>query len=130
VDELAAGTSHTCASSRRTMWCWGSDQRAQLGPDAAGTDAERLGGSTRPIEAPGLAGATAVVAGSEHTCATSSEGEVRCWGDGRRGQIDPDDHRIHRRPSVVGRAEAIAAGGDRTCWARGAEVRCVGSVIG
>jgi hypothetical protein len=70
----------------------------------------------------------AIAAGSRHTCALRNDGRVQCWGDNRLGQLGlgdtedrgdgPGEMGAHL-PSVdlgSGRfAQAIVAGGDRTC---------------
>lgn len=86
VDAVAAGGSHTCAIlSDGTVRCWGSNTLEQLG------NASLLAGSFSrvPIEATGVASATNIEAGTNHTCVrvTSPGTRVRCWGDNIAGQL-------------------------------------------
>jgi len=80
VAGIAAGQSHTCAMTRAgNVWCWGLNEKAQLG-NGAGTQ------STLPVEVldPGgkalLSGAVAISASLDHTCVVTSVGASVCWG--------------------------------------------------
>jgi K319-like protein/Regulator of Chromosome Condensation (RCC1) repeat protein/regulator of chromosome condensation (RCC1) repeat-containing protein len=80
---LAAGDSHVCAIiSGGTIQCWGSDSAGQLGNGMLGGD-----DSAVPVDVSGLSGATAVAAGSAHTCALLGDGTVHCWGENVSGQL-------------------------------------------
>lgn len=87
VSQLAVGSNHNCALLRNgTVRCWGSGLSGRLGY-----------GNTQTIgddEVPGSVGAvdmggtpTLLTAGSAHTCALFSSGNVRCWGLGTVGQL-------------------------------------------
>jgi len=82
VTALAAGYGHTCAlTSSGEVQCWGWNVTGQLG-NSSTTD------STRPVTVVGLSGAaTAVVAGTTHTCAVISPGAVQCWGSNSNGEL-------------------------------------------
>jgi alpha-tubulin suppressor-like RCC1 family protein len=61
--------------------CWGRDAEGELGD---GTTVN----SAVPVDAAGLAsGEVAVTAGGFHSCARTSAGTVRCWGDNGNGQL-------------------------------------------
>ncbi len=125
---IAAGSFHTCAIlDTGDVRCWGNAHRGQLGYG----DTVRIGdnetpGSVGPADlGPGRT-ATAITAGSDHTCAILDTGRVRCWGDGDFGQLGyGNEHNIgdDEAPGSVGpvhlgpgrTATAIAAGGFHTC---------------
>ena len=71
VLEIEAGTTHTCASTQSTTYCWGSGGSGQIG------DGERTGSSRpRPLATRWYE----LSAGSDLTCASSADGELYCWG--------------------------------------------------
>ena len=80
---LVAGGSHTCGlTASRQILCWGDNSLGQLGD-----------GSRRSRQVPGpiAAGATVtfqkVSAGTAHTCALTTGGQVLCWGANGKGQL-------------------------------------------
>ena len=87
VTEITAGYDHTCARLTRQVRCWGSNLYGQLGD---GTTTPQL----RPVAVldPGaglgpLTGVASVNSGYFFTCAGLTNGEARCWGFGRYGQL-------------------------------------------
>ncbi len=83
VVRISAGVMHTCAiTSDGTVWCWGSNSSGQLGDGTA----NNWRGTPWPLD--GLtARAVSVVAGLDHTCVLQENGEVRCAGAGKYGQV-------------------------------------------
>jgi alpha-tubulin suppressor-like RCC1 family protein len=79
---VSAGGEHSCAlNDAGGVQCWGRNARGQLGD----------GGVTSqptPVQVNGLSsGAAGVDAGYRHTCALTSAGGVKCWGDNAYGQL-------------------------------------------
>ena len=109
------GGLHTCALlANREIRCWGESPLGQLGDgSAAGTIA------TVPVTVSGIADATAVAAGSSHTCAIVGGGAVKCWGGNFFGQIGTGmiGGGWNTPVPVIGitNAVAIAAGDFHTC---------------
>ncbi|HEX2571722.1 MAG TPA: RTX toxin [Polyangia bacterium] len=99
VRQLYAGFYHNCAvfdtaNGGNNVRCWGYNPSGQLGfaSNAAGNSNDRWGdaaGETpASATAPALgAQALQVVAGSNHSCAILTTGEVRCWGLNNAGQL-------------------------------------------
>jgi hypothetical protein len=80
---IDAGDDHTCAvTDDGIVYCWGFNQYGQLGDGSTTTRAV-------PVPVPGLGGdhAIAVAAGWGHTCALTSEKNVKCWGNDEYGQL-------------------------------------------
>jgi alpha-tubulin suppressor-like RCC1 family protein len=82
VTAIAAGGAHTCAlTGSGGAECWGENTNGQLGD---GTTTDR----TTPVNVSGLtSGVMAVAAVGFHTCALTSGGGVKCWGDNEHGQL-------------------------------------------
>lgn len=102
VVALAAGWNHTCAvTTGGALKCWGANESGQLGdgttPSAdqpfleEGQESEIDGAEVSrvlPTDVVGMSsGVAAVSAGSTHTCAVTTAGEVRCWGSNESGQL-------------------------------------------
>ena len=125
---VAAGGIHTCALLENgSVKCWGENANGRLGlGDEAdrGDDAGEMGSALPAVSLGGTA--TAVAAGTGHTCALLADGSVKCWGRNEYGQLglgDADDRGDEAGemgtslPAVAlgGRATAVSAGNAHTC---------------
>ncbi len=94
VSQLVAGAFHTCAVLESGgVRCWGSGSLGQLGygsTDDIGDDETPASVGDVPLGDAALQ----LAAGSRHTCAVLPGGRLRCWGDGRDGQLGYGDTRI------------------------------------
>ena len=101
----AAGHSHTCASTTGgSVRCWGNNSWGQLGNGG-------FTSSLVPVAVSGLAsGVQAIDAGDSHTCAASSDGMARCWGENAFGQLGDNTWSNRNTPVIVLQDEAIFRG--------------------
>jgi len=150
VTAIASGGYHTCAvTTGGGVKCWGYNGYGQLGD---GTWAQR----TTPVDVSGLtSGVAAIAGGGYHTCALTTGGGVKCWGDNGYGQLGDGTTTMHNTPvdvsgltsgaAVIAGSEyhtvmtftrdlllsgvaAIAGGGQHTCaLTMGGGVKCWGS---
>jgi hypothetical protein len=98
VVAIAAGFGHTCAlTSAQGVKCWGYNYFGQLGD---GSTEDHL----TPVDVSGLAsGVVGLAANGQYSCAITSAGEIKCWGDNSNGQLGDGTRIGHHTPvSVVG----------------------------
>ncbi|MFN8487971.1 MAG: hypothetical protein U0350_10285 [Caldilineaceae bacterium] len=102
VKAISAGNSHTCAlNTAGGIKCWGADSNGQLGD---GT----MGNKNTPSNVSGLAsGVKTISTGGAHTCAVTTTGGVKCWGDGVEQPVDVS--------GLTSGVALVAAGGAHTC---------------
>ncbi len=122
---IATGKLHSCAvTSSGGAMCWGSNAKGQLGDNSTTN-------THIPVNVSGLSsGVVAIVAGGEHSCALTSSGGVKCWGEGTVGQLGNSASNDSLVPvDVTGLTSGVAAiaagdlyscaltvGGAAKCW--------------
>jgi alpha-tubulin suppressor-like RCC1 family protein len=119
---VALGQEHACAAydapgAAGRVRCWGRGEAGQLGngttPASQLTPVEVLAGGSP------LSDVVALTAGWSHTCALTSAGSVRCWGDGTLGQLGDGGWAARTTAVEVrglpGVATGLVAGWAHTC---------------
>lgn len=96
IVKVAAGQFHTCSlAADGDLYCWGTNNRGQLGN---GT----LDSSRTPLRVSGTPGdATGLGAGVDHACAIFKAGAVYCWGSNRARQLGHDAPGIATVPRLI-----------------------------
>ena len=123
VRRALTGSEHSCAvlSSGKVL-CWGRNQAGQLGIGSSdGND------HAAPLEVRNSAGTGPLVnartgfAGSDHSCVSTLEGLVYCWGDDSLEQLGNGAGSASTRPvkvAVLAEIAEIAGSSDHGCAAR------------
>lgn len=97
---VSAGRDHNCAVTMEGgVKCWGSNRLGLLG------DGKDINRSTPVIPIGLTGGVSSVSAGTRHTCALTTQGQVRCWT-----QFELDT--VAMESGVA----AVAVGSDHTCF--------------
>jgi alpha-tubulin suppressor-like RCC1 family protein len=81
TDKMDFGALHGCTLRDGIPWCWGDNDRGQLGDATHDSRAEAAPVSSLNADVVEISG------GAEHTCARGADGSAWCWGDNARGQL-------------------------------------------
>lgn len=125
VTAIGPGFAHSCAvTTAGAAKCWGNNDDGQLG-DGTTTD------SLAPVDVSGLSsGVAAIAAGSANSCALTTGGGVKCWGNNASGGLGDGTNTHSPTPvDVVGLSSGVVAlaplagaycaltgGGGVKCW--------------
>ncbi len=99
---IAGGGEHFCAiNGQNVVFCWGANTAGQLGQGRADAGDAAVGTPIgRPQAVPGITAAS-VGAGGFHSCATTADDAVYCWGDNGRGALGDGTGRSSSTPVAV-----------------------------
>jgi alpha-tubulin suppressor-like RCC1 family protein len=121
---ISAGDDHTCeVTPAGAAMCWGGNTSGELGSAA-------YPGSKKPVVVTGLSkGVVSIAAGDAYSCALTSGGGIKCWGDNENGALGHPGADGAKPVDVAGLTSgavavavdtgdtcAITSGGGVKCW--------------
>lgn len=128
---IAVGDRHACIVSAQQVWCWGDNAGGALGAQRACVGD---GCVLAPGMMPTLSAIGALAAGTDFTCATTTDDTVMCWGDDSHGELGgsvvpaldpplpvmlPDDKPLYATHVAVSQSTACAIDRARSAWCWG-----------
>lgn len=116
------GGRHVCAAATGgAVWCWGDDDRHQLGTNADSTLAVNV-----PGPADSITMARSVATGLEYSCAVLTDDSVSCWGRNQLAQLG----RGSVTPAVTAAPAAVSIGAPVSKVAAGRAFACALTTAG
>lgn len=119
---IAAGGRHSCMLTGAKVYCWGANDRGQLG-DGESESRDTPSGIALDIEF------AQISAGIAHSCGVTRNGEAYCWGSDDRGQLGDATTTSRNAPvrvagnlsfqlvrTGVGHTCGLTTGGEIACW--------------
>jgi alpha-tubulin suppressor-like RCC1 family protein len=126
VASVSAGFNYSCAvTTAGAVKCWGRNDYGELGDGTTTTS------TTTPVDVVGLgSGVASVSAGFDHSCAVTTGGAVKCWGNNGWGVLGDGTTTSSTTPvGVVGLgsgAASVSAGGNTCAVTTAGAVKCWG----
>lgn len=129
---ISVGKDHACGvSDNSDGYCWGANQRGQLGIGATGSDREF---EYEPEEVTGGLSFKRILAGGGFSCGVTFLNELYCWGDSSEGRVGrspgaPDHYyepqQINDLPNID--PASLVLGKNHVCAKSLNAMRCWGS---
>lgn len=130
IEKIVMGDEHACAlGADRRVWCWGRNESGELGNG-------EIADSSMPVMVQSVEKVIDIAAHGSFTCAiiateSGAEGDVRCWGDARHGQMGDETTTFRLRPGApvkgVTGATKLMTGGAHACAVVGSQLKCWGA---
>ena len=138
IAAISSGSAHTCAvTTGGNVKCWGRGDQGQLGNKATADSSTPVDVQASSTGTSVLSSIAAISSGGSHTCAVTTGGNVKCWGDGYYGQLGNNAAVDSSTPvdvqasstgtSILSSIAAISSGAYSTCaLTEGGNVKCWG----
>ncbi|HTL37864.1 MAG TPA: hypothetical protein VL326_32255 [Kofleriaceae bacterium] len=97
---VSIGADYSCALCNGRVFCWGTNERGELGRDSLYSYPSTE--IADEVKLPAGAAFIEMSAGHHHGCAMNVNGELYCWGDSLNGQVG-DGTQSKNLPQPVGR---------------------------
>jgi alpha-tubulin suppressor-like RCC1 family protein len=102
--QIGVGRLSTCGVSiSHQGYCWGSNQRGEVGTTSIPVGAQQVSATPQPTPIDGGMSFKSVVSGWLHACGIATTGAAYCWGDNSVGALGLGfvDSAAHRSPQAV-----------------------------
>ena len=91
IVQVSMGATHTCAlTTGGNVKCWGLNASGQSGDNTTTNRDAPIDVVTSNTNTDPLSGIIQISAGGDRTCALTTGGSVKCWGDGNYGRLGND----------------------------------------
>ena len=88
IKQVALGANHSCTlTNDGEVKCWGRNNKGQLGNHSTTDSSYPVDVHTDSSNTDILSDIEQISLGSEHTCALTTTGKVKCWGEGEYGRL-------------------------------------------
>ena len=135
---ISSGGFHSCAlTTGGNIKCWGYGKRGRLGNGGTAHSSTPVDVHTSSSDSAALDSIAGISSGHEHTCALTTGGNVKCWGNGYNGRLGHggtahsstpvDVHTSSSDSAALSDIARISSGNEHTCaLTTGGNVKCWG----
>ena len=111
---VSAGDDHVCAlTNSGNVKCWGRGEYGILGNGKTSRSSVPVDVHTSSTDSSPLSDIASIVSGNVHTCALTTDGEVKCWGNGINRQLGNGENSASTTPVSV--CERAKTGAETIC---------------
>lgn len=110
VTKVSVGVNHACAVAAAKVFCWGKNDKGQLGNGKSGALQQEIAPVMVLSHGASALKAKEIVdvsAGDDFTCALASDGMVACWGEGDNGRLGTNSTADKNYPVTVKGHESL-----------------------